>query len=520
MLLKIKSKLGQVLASTICLLSILTVSCQKEKIQIDAEAKIKLKSSSSTNSKIISSKKQNELMEKFALLLSNVIKNDKSVNLFLKKQALRKFNLEYDILYHQIKDLKISDNESLHEKLLKYTDKVQLSEIESLLPLLTIFIPELPGDVSARTWNAESVTPAISTGCIRMGLVSYYIDGIVTEEKAELYPGFPTLVIKINERVVLENNIYRNTDSKVENLRFSTDMFTFEYLSEAFIGDQVKSTGSNVSAKTICTNCPPDTKLLQAYELWLANPSASFWQRDYIYYSISPSSVNGPLDPAFQEHLTNIKFKTGTQAYNKITDQSGDPNAIDNKYARWTEGSYEFILTTLINSSAGLGSTINKLFPVYGPDIFDVTYTLLTATPFRPYYKISDIAPKQYNLNQSIAAWDLKSTGMAWKFIFAEVDPSQTYTHAHMVSSQFASNFGLDFSKLGLKLGGSATFNISNTYTLVTQMDDDQLGEAAMYFYDPVIVRDDVIPNVGPLYEYKDMDTGWAMLNVQPKRVF
>jgi hypothetical protein len=199
-----------------------------------------------------------------------------------------------------------------------------------------------------------------------------------------------------------------------------------------------------------------------------------------------------------------------------MTDQYPDPSITVGGRPQWAEGSYEIKIVALINNTNGLGTTISKSFPVKGSQLFYVTYY----SPLPGFYAPDVVTPIQYNLNLSLAAWDIKTNGVAWKIILSEIDPSQTSTQSQTISSTFAGNFGADFSKIGLKFGLAPTFNNSATYSLATQMDDDELGEAAMYFYEPIIVNDDIIPNHGPWFEFKDINTGWATLNIQPKKVF
>lgn len=492
----------------------LVQGCQKSELNNTEAGKDALRANLKLAS--LSRKESNDLKSDFARVLGKAVKNDDALRAFLKTEALKKFNLDYDILYQLVKDKIVSNNETFQQKLLKYADdKELLTAIDNLQPLLTIYIPELPGGFSAESWNAETGIPAISTGIITDKKVTYYMpDGTQLTEQADLIPEFPLLAVKDNERVKLAQTGKASARNAGGKLKSSSH--AYEFLSENFDGISKKQMANKgVTTMSECINCPVNVKVSNAYDIWLTQGAENFWQRDHIYYSITPSSPNGPLDPSFQEHLTGLKFKDGMQGYNKITDQN-DPYATEGVLAVWTEGDYEFALTALINNTIGLGSTITKLFPVKPQDLFQVNYERVP--PFM-MARIVSITPKQYNLNVPIASWDIKNNGIGWKLTLAEVDPSQTTTHNNTVTSQFATNFGADV-KIGLKFGATATFTTQNTYTLVTQLDDDMLGETAMFFYDPVITYDDIIPGVGPAYYFKDYDTGWALLTVQPKKVF
>ena len=50
------------------------------------------------------------------------------------------------------------------------------------------------------------------------------------------------------------------------------------------------------------------------------------WQRDYIYYNITPNTTKGPFNNNFKEHLVSFEMLGDPRtALNKIADQAGDP---------------------------------------------------------------------------------------------------------------------------------------------------------------------------------------------------
>jgi len=98
----------------------------------------------------------------------------------------------------------------------------------------------------------------------------------------------------------------------------------------------------------------------------------------------------------------------------------------------------------------------------------------------------------------------------------------ETYTRSETHTTQFATNFGIDVDlglsekvKIGLKFGGSSTTTNTQTYSLVTNVGSDQLGEAELYFYNPVLNFDLSDIGLGSTYE---IQTGWLSLSVEPVR--
>lgn len=511
----------------------LAIGCKKNADESLLEkSKSNLLAINNVRSKIesVSVERSRELMENFAKLLRNAVKEDTELRRFLKNEALKKFDLDYDVLYGMIKDNVVSNNQTFREKLLKYVNNEQeLLEYEQQFPLLTIYIPELP-NFSAETWNVSSEVPGVSTGVLDADrLVTYYLkDGSQEQKPVDLVPGFPLLVIKNNERVILSEQAGKMKLPYVNQLSANGNSYVF--LSESFNGLPKNEKANNQKAgggftpNSTCNNCSLDSKVSTAFDLWEQYGINNIWQRDYIYYSISPTSPNGQLDTRYQETITSLKFKTGREAHQKISDQAEDPYAgwdpnspsSTVPTAGWTEGGFEFKVTVLINNTQGIGTVVTKLFPVNPTRLFVLHYVHQGGG----YYNLN-ILPIQCDLNEAVAAWDIKNNGVAWKVTLAEVDASATITSSQTNTSQFATNFGLDLSKIGLKFGTAATFTSQSTYTVATQVGDDQLGEGVMYFYDPVVIGWDIIPSTGqPSYTFKDVDTGWALLTLQPRRIF
>jgi hypothetical protein len=312
MLHKLHPQIMQVCIVLTCIIPLSLTSCKKT---IQGEQLDLSLNKTSAVKDAVSLENQNLLKEEFASLLSNVIKNDKETRLFLKEEAIKQFDLDYDILYHLIKDKKISNNESLHDKLLKYSNDKDLGKIESQFPLLTIFIPELPGGFSAETWDIENDIPAISTAIISDGKVTFHTsDGNLKTAEAKHIPGFRLLVLKDCERVQLEQTALKQQNSE-SGSRLSSSNFNYRFISDAFNGNINKLNKGGMTTNSECVNCGLDPKVETSYWLGVNNSASALWQRDYVYYTISPTSPNGPLDTRYQEHLTSIKFNTGLDAY-------------------------------------------------------------------------------------------------------------------------------------------------------------------------------------------------------------
>lgn len=96
---------------------------------------------------------------------------------FLKNEALKKFNGDYDILYNYVKDHKVGN--STFRNILKsyYINESDLIEIENTVPSLTIFVPSLPkNSFSAENWNISRDIPLVAVRLLdnnKTPLISY-----------------------------------------------------------------------------------------------------------------------------------------------------------------------------------------------------------------------------------------------------------------------------------------------------------------------------------------------------------
>lgn len=75
----------------------------------------------------------------FAKILSNAVSDRKDVREFLKAEALKKFDKNYDVLYVAVKDAPIGDR-TFGDILSDYSAQGQLEEIEHAVPALNVYL--------------------------------------------------------------------------------------------------------------------------------------------------------------------------------------------------------------------------------------------------------------------------------------------------------------------------------------------------------------------------------------------
>ena len=177
----------------------------------------------------------------FAKALYNAMNASPALRKIIKNESLKKFNKEYEILYQFIKDERVENGLSVRELLLKYFNNAEiLSAIEAKHPTLTIHIPILPAETfSAEIWNTNKQVPAVAIHS------SIGLDPIIVSEKGKYaknsdefkiktghVPGFPVIVLKDNQRVVVSNN----TSSKYSSLNNRNSDYVFDFIDDCFDG--------------------------------------------------------------------------------------------------------------------------------------------------------------------------------------------------------------------------------------------------------------------------------------------
>lgn len=459
-----------------------------------------------------------ELQTSFAKILAKALSSEEDLRDFIRVESLKEFDRDNDILYHQIKDVEVSNGKSFRSKLLNYTTEGELSKVESELPLLTIFVPTLP-NFDPMDWNTKTEIPMIAVSNMdKIGSISIY-----DEKEKELklnpkqIPGFPVLVIKENERVVVKrsnNNKLAVKNNSIKSLSKSSTGYSYEFIHEAYDGSLVdksisiknsislsKEQNGKISrlapGPNILSQNPIDQVNIDAYN------SGIEWHRDYVYYGITPSNPNGKFRNYYSEFITS--FKLSPNAIGIISDQDGDPK-LNNVYAEgnayqtdrrtmWTDGNFEFRITVLINAKNGAGNEYVRQMSVSPYDLFNLHYEVVREMNFPlkgKIYELKSIDSKEFHPNIEIVPWNLESYGTAWKFIFYEVDGTQEETKSYENTTTFATNFeissGGEKTKVGFKFGASATTSEKRTYSIKTMLGSDNLAEAILTFDQPVII--------------------------------
>ena len=142
-------------------------------------------------------KQESNLKSKFSLALAKVFAENKDVRKLIKREALKQFDYDYDVLYMLVKDKKMENNKTLEELLLKYMSKDDLLTLTQKIPTLTIFVPSLPGEsFSAEKWDIEQEIPLVAYKNEENSILYVNSEGIVNAFEENEIPVFAIVAIK------------------------------------------------------------------------------------------------------------------------------------------------------------------------------------------------------------------------------------------------------------------------------------------------------------------------------------
>ncbi len=460
-------------------------------------------------------KQNSELRLAFGSALSKAMIESQELRAFLRTEALNKFNNDFDILYFLVKDKRVDRKRTFRQIIEVYfEDKSKLALIESKIPLLTIFVPELPENTfSANLWDVSNEAPSVGVSFRHTNEVAIINNDHSYIMSSEKIPAFPVIVIKENERVaVVENS---------EKTGFNGSRFTVDGYKYQFIDDCFDASKNDVNSRVTFSL---DQRIIDAYNIYSGTDG---WHRDYIYYGITPTNPTGPFSYDFQEHITTFSMNgDATAAYNKIADQTGDPTLKDKVFhvsstppsqsAGWTGGSFEFKVKVLFNGRNGVGSEFVTYFSALGTELFNFTYRKFS------YYWIPEaLSLKTKDISLPIFNWDLNQYAAIAKVEVEEVDLTETTTISETDNVKFATNFAIEgtiFKKIGLKFGSSLEINQTRTTTRTFVQGNDLLGSVLINFADNVILSTQQV-NGQTQYTTRDYETGFFKLSMEPVRV-
>lgn len=484
----------------------------------------------------------------FAKILSVAAAKNASIRTFLKQEALKQFDKDYDVFYPYVKDELIDEGKTLRDILVEFSSEEEIGIIENNVPLLTIMIPNL-GSFNAfniNDWDPSNNQIATTYAEGNDNSIFFAEGDSLLSLPAGSLPNFPFLVVKSNERMKVVGSI--------SSTRSGNATLQYNFADPAYDGTKVVQTRSSYYEEKNTEPAPEinpylkseqlDSKCIEAFNL--AKNNSYLIDREYIYYNLSPQNpTNGILDPNVREKI--YMFKVSPSQYIHIIDGEigEDPKLKDHVYYKkdhpsteqiakelWTNGAFEIVFNSY-KGSDGLVETAP--FSKMGSDLFyidefDVKYdhgTMLRRSQWWYSTTIDDLKGKWVDVSdQNIYltdVWDLTDSPLSYYIKIIEKDNgtmktvSESYETSFVSKAETGINAGSDNVKFNL--GFSSQTSTKQTYNVFYQYqdDNDNLGSALLNFRDPVIISDEYANSKG--YQMYSLNTGGIEIVIAPKRI-
>ena len=246
---------------------------------------------------------QEEATEAFALILSKATASEQELVLFIRNEAIKEFDKDYDVFYPWIKDAAVSGGRTFRQILKQYDKSGRLEQIEAAMPLLNILVPEWSWIdarcFSVKTWNGKGV-PFV---CFQKdGRFPAYLDG--RKEFTfdwNTFPANPVFFVKSSERMKLDSPASKGGEP------------TYSFLDEEYASVPTKDIVLEENEITFGTQTPNDAvsgniligKLEYVYGETSNNSGIT--QRDYLYYDMTETCDSGYVDSNYQEAIYYIR---------------------------------------------------------------------------------------------------------------------------------------------------------------------------------------------------------------------
>lgn len=490
--------------------------------------------------------------KEFARILSEAVYDNMALRQFLKDEAIKQFDNDYDVFYPLVKKMEVMAGKTFYDILLDYSSKEELNNIENAVPLLNIYVPDLSlfGDITAYNWNVddEEIPVAVSDnyGGTTLFCKGDSIDSLAGDE----IPDFHLLLVKQNERVRPVENFSRSmSDNQV--------MPGYEFVNDVFNGSKRPGIQTRaLDAPTLDDDYVNslDPKIIEAWNTMKSHPD---YQRDYIYYGMTPQKTEGKLDGTIDEYL--YRFQIAPAAYYSISDERDATSSKSDPYikegekkenkktelpkneiikALWTEGNYEFEfrIYTGTKKDDNVGSQV-LVFNIAPKDLWEINITTErrhhTAFRHTKYtYRIDPknlgrkwYYPRNFGYYPKVNKWDISQQSMEKTIFVVERDQSKTIEKSVEVKKKYATNFksNIDGSikpggttvgdiKIGLGFDTNASSETTTMVKTTIQEKDDDLGTLELDFYSSIVVE----KVAGKGYRLKNISNGTVTLTILP----
>lgn len=503
---------------------------------------------------------EQEAHQNFAKILSKAMYENEQLREFIKQNALRKYDKDYDVFYPYVKDECLVSGITFREALIDVCDSPEeLVSIEAQCPKLTILVPDWSwiGSFSAYEWDTSKND--ILVGYSQKGEShTLYKNG---EEYLALslgeIPETPTVIIKENERMKVispstkgDNMVYDFVDPYFDG------GIEPETKGRAWYEDDIELNYESISNFVPANDL--DTLLLGAYREFGSGYHGAGCQRDYIYYGMTPEiPVDGICNDYIRERF--YRFKINPNSYSSIS-QDYDPHLSDpidvkgrkNQLSAeelmeriWSDGAFEFVFDVYLGTSGVMptSSSATIRYTASASEVFDLTkvhrrYKHQTAIAQGEYvysFLKENLVPKWIYIdgNVYLPKWDISSSSNNVFISAQEYDETETKTKTEDVTFTYSNNFTFNNNievggtivgvTLKKTLGLSDAFNVqkteNNKIVIQTTTSSDFLGKNELPYEGIIVEGEDTMTINGVIregYSIRPVDFGLFSITFLP----
>ncbi|MCR5326488.1 MAG: hypothetical protein K6E37_07060 [Bacteroidales bacterium] len=504
-------------------------------------------------------------MRDFAEILSQALAGSEDLRQFLKNEALKEFDKDYDVFYPFVSNTVVDGTNTFKNILLKYCNPDYLENITMALPKLTMLVPDYSwvdeNCFSVKTWDTS--LSSIAVGYDESGDSHHlFLDGeLIDDFPANAVPSFPVIIVKSNERIKASfstksgQTVYEFADPAFDGSRsphtrgnnWAWGDETTIYKNSSDSTDIVSKVGDTISASTLSA-LSQDT--IDAY-----NEFGLGWnggvQRDLIYYGMSKSNTNYGIHNNFKAEML-YRFAIPLVNLKDICDDSKDPKWSEDYYALqtpdggwsfdrvlnhlWANGNYEIKLNflyfdredNLVNVEDGITLTISPrdlmyvrknsrrfIWRIFGNT--ETTFAIIENSVEPKWYYPGDHGHFICLHNN----WNLASYSDNVKVIATEFDADKEITYedevtvktTNSVSTSLSAGATIEIVKVDLNVTGThSQENETKKKAIVkTKEGADPLEFCYVDYIDNVITYKD-----GENYQLKRYDTGKLFFTLIP----
>lgn len=443
--------------------------------------------------------------EKFSVILSKAVSSEPDLRSFIKTEALKQFDKDYDVFYPYVKNKRLPDGRTFRECLLEYSNEQTLTEIENTLPLLDILVPDWSWldsfDVNDWDTSSDDILVGFVDGdgnhmICEKGQKSFKLD-------AGVFLDVPTLIVKDCERMkVVATKTGEGYEYAFSDEAFNPHLTKKVAVESSYIHPSTTPGSNWVEASSFEEMCP---EAVRSWEEYGSNPYEI--QRKYAYYCMKKGDTLGKLNPQIRESVLAIRLNNTT-----CIDDDDDPNLkktkkeksdYDNEEeiinALWSDGQFEIKLHASVTDGSGTTVILNdNVIPADGKDLFDIStikreFRHKTWTSSRSYTYIaslSDLEPKWYYLPSPLAftQWDPLETSTIMNIHAYEVDPSETKDVTDSVKTQKGASIAAkikDWVQISFNSNSKIETKVAK---YKVEKGSDDLGQKEFRFSDQIVL--------------------------------